>query len=91
MLGQRHQLQGNLGDHSQRPLRTDDQLIEAIPGRALVQATTQAGDLAGGGHNFHLINLVACRAILYGPVATGVRRDISANKAAVATARVSRI
>ncbi len=52
-----------LGDDSQRSFRSDEEVLQVVPGIVLDQGAKPVPDPSIRQHNFHSEHLVACRAI----------------------------
>ena len=83
------QLQCYLRNNTQRAFAADNKLFHAVACAAFFQRRAQVNNVAVGRNNLHSVNLVARYAIAHSLDAAGIRRQITANLAAVAARRVT--
>ena len=88
---QGNEFQRRFGDDAQGPFGTDDELVQAEAGRALLQGSAEVDDFARRQDGFDGIDLMARRTIADGFIAAGVGSQVAADEAAVGTAGVAGI
>ena len=77
----REQLQRRGGDHAQRPLAADEQLLEVVAGVVLAQPAQHRQHLAGRQHDLQAQHQVARHPVAQHRGAAGVGRDVAADLA----------
>ena len=80
-LGQRHQLQGNLGKYPKRPLASHHEAYHVVAGHVLNAFAAHANDLPRGRDHLQAYHVAPGHAVLDGLAAAGVFRDVAADVA----------
>ena len=83
------QLQRHLCNNTQRTLAADNKLFHAVACTALFQRRAQVNNVAVGRNNLHSVDLIARYTVAHSLDAAGIRRQVTANLAAVAARRVT--
>ena len=83
------QLQRHLRNNTQRTLAADNKLLHAVACAAFFQRRAKVNNIAVGRNNLYSVNLVARYAVAHCLDASGIRRQVTADLAAVAARRVA--
>ena len=89
-LRQRQQLEDDLGDHAEGPLRADDQILHRIARAVLDDLAAERDDLPVRQHDLQPAHIVAGDAVLDGAHAARVGADVTADRGGF-FARVGRV
>ena len=83
------QLQCYLRNNTQRAFAADNKLFHAVACAALFQRRAQVDNITVRRNNLHSVNLIARYAVAHSFNAAGIRRQVTANLAAVTARRVT--
>src|SRR6185437_16606394 len=78
--GRRKKPKSELGDHSERALRPDEQLGEGKPGYVLAPRSAQSADGSIGENHLHAEDVITGDSVLHTAQATRIRCGVAADR-----------